>query len=124
MRPCARWALVAAIALARVGFGYQFQALASLAPELVDRFGLGYAALGGLIGLYMAPGILVALPGGLLGFAAATASAWSSAPASPSMTLGSNPAGRRRGGGPPGIGAWPAPWPAPAPSCWSSCRAR
>ena len=62
-----RWALVAAIALARVGFGYQFQSLASLAPELLDRFGLGYAALGGLIGLYMAPGILVALPGGLLG---------------------------------------------------------
>ncbi|HEY0205636.1 MAG TPA: MFS transporter, partial [Acetobacteraceae bacterium] len=30
-------------------------------------FGLGYAELGGLIGLYMAPGILVAFPGGLLG---------------------------------------------------------
>jgi len=62
-----RWVLVAAISLARVAFGYQFQSLASLGPELLARFGLGYAQLGTLIGLYMAPGILVALPGGLLG---------------------------------------------------------
>jgi MFS family permease len=62
-----RWILVAAVSLARVAFGYQFQTLASLGPELLERFGLGYASLGGLIGLYMAPGILVALPGGLLG---------------------------------------------------------
>ncbi len=59
--------MVAAISLARVAFGYQFQSLASLGPELLARFGLGYAQLGTLIGLYMAPGILVALPGGLLG---------------------------------------------------------
>ncbi len=62
-----RWSLVAAVSLSRVAFGYQFQSLASLGPELLQRFGLGYADLGGLIGLYMAPGILVALPGGLLG---------------------------------------------------------
>ena len=62
-----RWALVAAVSLARTAFGYQFQSLASLGPELLERFGLGYAELGGLIGLYMAPGVLVALPGGLLG---------------------------------------------------------
>ena len=62
-----RWALVAAVSLARMAFGYQFQSLASLGPELLERFGLGYAELGGLIGLYMAPGVLVALPGGLLG---------------------------------------------------------
>jgi MFS family permease len=62
-----RWALVAAVSLSRVAFGYQFQSLASLGPELLERFGLGYAELGGLIGLYMAPGVLIALPGGLLG---------------------------------------------------------
>ncbi len=62
-----RWGLVAAVSLSRMAFGYQFQSLASLGPELLERFGLGYADLGGLIGLYMAPGILVALPGGLLG---------------------------------------------------------
>ncbi len=62
-----RWILVAAVSLARVAYGYQFQTLASMGPELLDRFGLGYASLGGLIGLYLAPGVLVALPGGLLG---------------------------------------------------------
>ena len=61
------WVFVAALALARVAFGYQFQTLASLGPELMARFGLDYAALGTLIGLYMLPGVLVALPGGLLG---------------------------------------------------------
>ncbi len=61
------WCFVAALCLARVAFGYQFQSLASLGPELVERFRLDYAALGTLIGLYMLPGIFVALPGGLLG---------------------------------------------------------
>jgi len=63
----ARWGFVAALTLARVAFGYQFQSLASMAPELMGQFQLDYAALGSLIGLYMAPGIVVALPGGLLG---------------------------------------------------------
>ncbi|MBC7800574.1 MAG: MFS transporter [Gemmatimonadaceae bacterium] len=62
-----QWGFVTAVALGRVAFGYQFQAMASLGPELVTVFGLDYAALGALIGVYMAPGILVALPGGLLG---------------------------------------------------------
>jgi len=61
------WGFVAALALARVGFGYQFQSLASLGPELMTEFQLDYAGLGTLIGLYMAPGVLVALPGGMLG---------------------------------------------------------
>lgn len=62
-----RWGLVAAVAVARVAFGYQFQGVASLAPELGRAFSLDYARLGTLIGLYMAPGVLVALPGGLIG---------------------------------------------------------
>ncbi len=62
-----QWVFVAAVALGRVAFGYQFQTMASLGPELRAVFGLDYAALGSLVGVYMAPGILVALPGGLLG---------------------------------------------------------
>lgn len=62
-----RWGLVAALALGRMAFGYQFQSAATLGPELAREFGLGYAALGTLIGLYLAPGVFVALPGGLLG---------------------------------------------------------
>ncbi len=63
----ARWGLVVAIALARMAFGYQFQSVATLAPELTRAYGLDYASLGTLIGLYLAPGIVTALPGGLLG---------------------------------------------------------
>ncbi len=61
------WGFVASLVLARIAFGYQFQSLASLGPELVAQFGLGYASLGTLIGLYMAPGVFLAFPGGLLG---------------------------------------------------------
>jgi len=61
------WVILGAIALARIGFGYQFQTVASLGPELIRRFGLDYAALGELIGAYMVAGVFIALPLGLLG---------------------------------------------------------
>ena len=62
-----QWGFVGALALARVALGFQFQTPASLGPELQARFGLDYAALGGLIGLYMPPaGILQFLLGGTL----------------------------------------------------------
>lgn len=61
------WVFAAGVCLARAAFGFQFQSLATLAPDLVARFGLDYATLGTLIGLYMAPGIVVALPGGFAG---------------------------------------------------------
>ena len=64
MRP---WLILAAVALARIGFGYQFQTVATLAPDLVPRFHLTYAQLGGIIGAYMLLGVFVALPLGLLG---------------------------------------------------------
>ena len=59
--------LLAALILGRIAFGFQFQSVASLGPALMQTYGLDYAALGTLIGLYMAPGVLVALPGGVLG---------------------------------------------------------
>lgn len=64
MRP---WWILVAISLGRVAFGYQFQTVATMAPDLVPRFGLTYAALGTMIGAYMLPGAFVALPLGLLG---------------------------------------------------------
>jgi MFS family permease len=60
------WVILAAIVLARIGFGYQFQTVASLGPTLIRRFGLDYAGLGTLIGLYMVAGVFIALPLGLL----------------------------------------------------------
>ncbi len=61
------WVILGAIALARIGFGYQFQTVASLGPALIRLFGLDYAALGEMIGAYMVAGVFVALPLGLLG---------------------------------------------------------
>ncbi len=59
-------AILAAIVLARIGFGYQIQVVASLGPEVMQRFHLDYGGLGSLIGVYMAPGVFTALPLGLL----------------------------------------------------------
>jgi len=61
------WLILVALALARIGFGYQFQSVATLGPDLVPLFQLSYTALGSLIGAYMLPGMFVALPLGLLG---------------------------------------------------------
>jgi MFS family permease len=61
------WIILAALALARIAFGYQFQTIATLATDLVQRFDLSYAQLGSLIGSYMLLGVFVALPLGLLG---------------------------------------------------------
>jgi MFS family permease len=61
------WAILAAISLGRLAFGYQIQTVASIAPELSRVFGLDYTALGALIGLYLAPGAVAALPAGVLG---------------------------------------------------------
>ncbi len=61
------WIILSALALSRVAFGYQFQAVASLGPDLMARLHLDYAGLGSLIGAYMVPGLVAALPLGLLG---------------------------------------------------------
>ncbi len=53
--------------VARVTMGFQFQTVGSLSAQLVDGLGIDYAELGTLIGFYMLPGIVIALPGGLLG---------------------------------------------------------
>jgi predicted MFS family arabinose efflux permease len=62
-----RWSILAALSLIRLSFGYQFESMATLAPAVSAELGLGPAELGTLIGLYWAPGVLIALPGGWLG---------------------------------------------------------
>ena len=62
-----RWVALAVLTAARVSMGFQFQSLASAAPILVRDLGLGFADVGFLVGLYMLPGILLAVPGGWLG---------------------------------------------------------
>jgi MFS family permease len=60
------WIILAALSLARIAFGYQFQTVATVATDLVGRFDISYAQLGGLIGAYNLLGVLAALPLGLL----------------------------------------------------------
>jgi len=62
------WIILAALALARIGFGYQFQTVATLGPDLIPLFHLSYAEFGALIGVYMLLGAFVALPLGMLGW--------------------------------------------------------
>ena len=62
-----RWLVLALLFLARTAMGFQFQSVGSIAPILVERLGLDYAGIGTLIGLYLLPGLLVALPGGMIG---------------------------------------------------------
>ena len=61
------WFILASLAMARIAFGYQFQTVSTLSPDLLTRFGLSYAELGSLVGSYMLLGMFVALPIGLLG---------------------------------------------------------
>jgi MFS family permease len=61
------WLILAALALGRIGFGYQFQTVPTLGPELIRLFQLDYTALGALIGAFMLLGGFAAIPVGLLG---------------------------------------------------------
>jgi len=62
-----RWLMLAVLFLARTAMALQFQTVASVRPFLMDALAIDFASLGALIGLYMLPGIAIALPGGMLG---------------------------------------------------------
>jgi predicted MFS family arabinose efflux permease len=62
-----RWLILCVLFLARTAMGFQFQSIASVSPLLMDALGIDFALLGVLIGIWMMPGVFVAIPGGLLG---------------------------------------------------------
>lgn len=62
-----RWTILTVLFLARVTMAFQFQAVAALSPVIMDRFGVGLSEIGLLIGLYLSPGIAIAIPGGAIG---------------------------------------------------------
>src|SRR5215813_648170 len=62
-----RWSILLLLFLARTAMAYQFQTVGALGPILVDALKIDFAWFGTLIGLYMLPGAIFALPGGLLG---------------------------------------------------------
>jgi MFS family permease len=62
-----RWGILAVLFAVRATMAFQFQSVAAVAPLLGSEFGVGIADIGILIGLYFAPGVALALPGGAIG---------------------------------------------------------
>jgi predicted MFS family arabinose efflux permease len=62
----ARWFILGLLFLARTAIAFQFQSIASSGPALTSGLGIEFAVLGTVIGLYMLPGIVFALPSGVL----------------------------------------------------------
>ena len=62
-----RWTILVLLFVARIGLGFQFQTLGSVSSELIDELGLNYTEIGSLIGLFMVPGMFLAIPAGLAG---------------------------------------------------------
>lgn len=62
-----RWVMLAVLFAVRTVMGFQFQAVASLGPSLIDALAIDNAQLGLLIGFYLLPGLPIALPGGMIG---------------------------------------------------------
>lgn len=62
-----RWRVLALLFLVRTTMAFQFQAVGALSPAFQQDFGVGIADIGVLIGLYFAPGVFLAVPGGALG---------------------------------------------------------
>jgi MFS family permease len=62
-----RWVMLLVIFFTRTSLGFQFQSIAALSPILVTAFDISWAQVGLLMGLFMLPGVVFALPGGLLG---------------------------------------------------------
>jgi MFS family permease len=61
-----RWGILIVLFTVRLTMAFQFQSVAAVAPLLGSKFGVSLADIGVLIGLYFAPGIALALPGGAI----------------------------------------------------------
>ena len=62
-----RWAMLALLFFARASMAMQFQLIPPIVPFLIEDLGINFTQVGLLIGLFMAAGIFLALPAGLLG---------------------------------------------------------
>ncbi|MEM7249943.1 MAG: MFS transporter [Pseudomonadota bacterium] len=59
-----RWWLLGLLFFGRLGLGFQFQTLGSVADDIGAEMDLSYTEIGTLVGLFLLPGIGLALPGG------------------------------------------------------------
>lgn len=62
-----RWRILALLFAARVGLGFQFQTMGAVGTNLSNEYGIDNAQIGLMIGLFMAPGLFLALPAGFSG---------------------------------------------------------
>jgi len=62
-----RWLILATLTLARTTMGFQFQVVTASGADLAGALSLSNTALGLLVGLYLLPGVALAIPGGWLG---------------------------------------------------------
>ncbi|MHA1529447.1 MAG: MFS transporter [Alphaproteobacteria bacterium] len=62
-----RWRILATLTLARTAMGFQFQVVTATGSDLAGALSLSNTALGLLVGLYLLPGVALAIPGGWLG---------------------------------------------------------
>jgi len=62
-----RWGVLALLFAVRTTMAIQFQSVAAMSPVIMHEFGIGLADIGLLIGLYLAPGVAIAFPGGEIG---------------------------------------------------------
>ena len=59
--------ILAVLFVSRTGLGFQFQTLGSVSDHLVDIFGFNFAEIGMLIGAFLLPGMVLAVPCGFVG---------------------------------------------------------
>jgi predicted MFS family arabinose efflux permease len=62
-----RWSVLGLLFLVRTAMAFQFESVAAIGPVLQRDFSVGLPAIGMLIGLYLLPGVVIALPGGIIG---------------------------------------------------------
>src|SRR5207248_4169783 len=65
--PGRRWIILAILFAARAATGFQFQSVGASALMLMRALAMDYSEIGLLIGSYLLPGVVVALPAGLVG---------------------------------------------------------
>ncbi len=62
-----RWRILALLFAVRTSMAFQFESVGALGPVVRDTLGIGLPQLGLLIGLYLSPGLILAIPAAGLG---------------------------------------------------------